>query len=588
MYDVVIIGGGPGGSTCGSFLKKYRPSLNVLILEREVFPRDHIGESQLPLISNILDEMGVWEKVEAANFPVKIGATYRWGNDSTLWDFHFLPNGEFHNEARPAKFDGQRRLTAFQVDRAIYDKILLDHARELGCEVREGTGVRSVDHEDDEIRSITLSSGEEIQAKYFVDATGHVGFLRRNLKIPVNEPSVLQNVAFWNYWTNAEWAVKIGIGGTRIQIMSLGYGWIWFIPMGPDRTSVGFVCPADYYKKSGMRPEELYQKALQDEPRIKGLLSKATAEDGFATTKDWSFVADRLAGKNWLLVGEAAGFADPILSAGLTLTHVGAREAAFTLIELLKPAEGRPRLDPTWLKKEYETLNKHRVFQHIRFADYWYSANGNFTELKEFTREIAKDAGLEFDADRAWQWLGTGGFADTEDGEAGIGGYSLGAVNDILVRLSKSEPSKEMPHSGASGFVLNIADAARCQSACYDAGSVTAVDTFKRGSKRLRLKGPCGWLALAFSRHQRVDEALKAISSMFPPGHADNAPGFWNLINNAMDGMVRDGWLVKQMIKSAPVFTIEYDVLNQYVSTNVDSQLPSEQRAATIGSELTN
>ena len=584
MYDVVIIGGGPGGSTCGAFLKKYCPKLSVLILERETFPRDHIGESQLPLISNILDEMGAWDKIERANFPVKIGATYRWGNDSTLWDFHFIPRGEFHDEPRPAKFEGQRRFTAFQVDRAIYDKILLDHAREFGCEVRERTAVRSVEHANDEIQSITLSSGERIEAKYFVDATGHVGFLRRNLNISVIEPSVLQNVAFWNYWRNAEWAVKIGLGGTRIQIMSLGYGWIWFIPMGPDRTSVGFVCPADYYKKSGLRPEELYRKALADEPRISGLLSKATAEDGFATTKDWSFVANRLVGKNWLLVGEAAGFADPILSAGLTLTHVSAREAAFTLIELLAPLQkDQPKLNEEWLKTEYETLNKHRVFQHIRFADYWYSANAHFTDLKEFTREIAKDAGLEFDADRAWQWLGTGGFADTEDGEAGIGGYSLGAVNDIIVRLSISEPSQEMPHSGTSGFYLNVKDAERCQSAFYEGGRVTPVDTFKRGSKRLKLKGPTGWLAMAFSRNPRVDQALRYVASLFPPEQVtETSTSFWNPINNALDGMVRDGWLVKQQVASAPVFKIQYDIQNPFVATNVDDQLPPEQRAASI------
>jgi flavin-dependent dehydrogenase len=584
MHDVVIIGGGPGGSTCATFLKKYRPDLKVLILEREIFPRDHIGESQLPLISNILDEMGVWEKVEAAGFPVKIGATYRWGNDDTLWDFHFLPNGEFHGTERPAKFEGERRATAFQVDRAIYDKILLDHARELGCEVREGVSVRSAASSSDKIHSITTSTGEKIQARYFVDATGHIGFLRNQLKIGIDEPSVLRNVAFWNYWRNAEWAVKIGVGGTRIQIMSLGYGWIWFIPMGPDRTSVGFVCPADYYKKTGLRPEDLYKKALQDEPRIRGLLANATAEDGFAATKDWSFVAERLAGKNWFLIGEAAGFADPILSAGLTLTHVSAKEAAFTLLELVRPTlPGRPAISSDWLKSEYETLNKHRVRQHIRFADYWYSANAHFTDLKEFTREIAKDAGLEYDADRAWQWLGTGGFADTEDGEAGIGGYSLGAVNDILVRLSKVEPSKEMPHSGAGGFHLNVKDAMRCQSAGYEGGRVFPVDTFKRGLKRLKLKGPCGWIALAFSKHQRVDEALKLVASFFPPDQAHPSSPLWNLINNAMDGMVRDGWLVKAPVGSVPVFTIEYDVQNHYVATNTDDLLPPEKRASTIG-----
>ena len=584
-YDVVIVGGGPGGSTCGGFLKKYRPDLRVLILERDVFPRDHIGESQLPLISNILDELGVWDAVEAANFPVKIGATYRWGNDDTLWDFHFVPNGEFHEEPRPAKFDGQRRVTAFQVDRAIYDKILLDHARELGCEVREGISARKVEHADDEVKAIVLSTGERIEAKYFVDATGHLGFLRRSLDVPVSEPSELQNVAFWNYWRNAEWAVRIGVGGTRIQIMSLGYGWIWFIPMGPDRTSVGFVCPAGYYKASGLKPEDLYLRSIREEPRISGLLAKATPEQAFATTKDWSFVADRLAGKNWFLVGEAAGFADPILSAGLTLTHVSAREAAFTLIELLRPHSPHdPKLDEAWLKGEYESLNRHRVLQHIRFADYWYSANANFTDLKEFTRGIAKDAGLDYDADRAWQWLGTGGFADTEDGEPGIGGYALGAVNDILVRLSKAEPSKEMPHSGANAFYLNVQDATKCRSALYEGGRVVPVDTFKRGPKRLKLRGPCGWLAVAFSRHNRVDEALKCVASQFPPGGADGSH-LWNLVNNAMDGMVRDGWLVKRQIPSAPVFRIDYDVQNQFVATNADDRLPPEQRAPTIGLE---
>ena len=588
IYDVVIIGGGPGGSTCGTLLKKYAPMLNVLVLEREVFPRDHIGESQLPLISTILSEMGVWDKVEAANFPVKIGATYRWGNDRSLWDFHFIPRGEFCDEPRPAKFEGQRRATAFQVDRAIYDKILLDHAKQSGCEVREGTKVVSVDQSADLIQSLTLASGEKVEAKYFVDASGHVGFLRRNLGVAIEEPSALQNVAFWNYWQNAEWAVKIGIGGTRIQIMSLGYGWIWFIPMGPERTSVGFVCPAEYYKKSGLKPEDLYLKALQDEPRIRGLLASATSEEAFATTKDWSFVAERLTGKNWFLIGEAAGFADPILSAGLTLTHVSAREAAFTLIELLRPAvQGQPKLDEKWLKCEYETLNRHRVFQHIRFADYWYSANGHFTELKEFTREIAKDAGLEFDADRAWQWLGTGGFADTEDGEAGIGGYSIGAVNDILVRLSHSKPRSEMPHSGASGFTLNIQGAEKGTSAMYDQGRVIPVDTFRRGTKRLKLKGPNGWLAMAFSRHQRVDQALKYIGSLFPPEQISQSPEFWPLINNAMDGMVRDGWLIKQSIPSAPIYTIEYDVTNPYVATNVDDELPPDKRAATIARETT-
>src|SRR5471032_1879179 len=129
-FDVAIIGGGPAGSTAGTLLKKYAPELKVGIFERETFPRDHVGESLLPVISLVLYEMGVWDKVEAAGFPIKIGATYRWGKTPELWDFEFIPGGVFHPVSRPTQFVGQRTQTAFQVDRAIYDKILLDHAAE--------------------------------------------------------------------------------------------------------------------------------------------------------------------------------------------------------------------------------------------------------------------------------------------------------------------------------------------------------------------------------------------------------------------------------------------------------------------------
>jgi 2-polyprenyl-6-methoxyphenol hydroxylase-like FAD-dependent oxidoreductase len=91
-FDVAIVGGGPAGSTCASLLRKYRSELRVLVLEREEFPRDHVGESQLPPIGKVLDEMGCWDKVEAAGFPIKLGATFKWGRSKELWDFEFFPS----------------------------------------------------------------------------------------------------------------------------------------------------------------------------------------------------------------------------------------------------------------------------------------------------------------------------------------------------------------------------------------------------------------------------------------------------------------------------------------------------------------
>jgi flavin-dependent dehydrogenase len=176
--DVAIIGGGPTGTTVASLLRKYNPDLKVLIIEKAKFPREHVGESQLPGISAILDEMGVWDKVEAANFPVKLGGSYTWGKDAEAWDFDFFPAEEFADEERPAKFEGQRRHTAFQVERDRYDEILLRHAESMGTEVREETMVREIMVENDTVTGFRLDDGQIVKAKHYVDGSGDVAVLR--------------------------------------------------------------------------------------------------------------------------------------------------------------------------------------------------------------------------------------------------------------------------------------------------------------------------------------------------------------------------------------------------------------------------
>jgi len=198
-FDVVIIGGGPAGATVATFLKKYNPALSVLILEKEKFPREHVGESQLPLVSHILDEMGVWDKVEAADFPIKLGVSYTWGQVSEPWEFDFFPTEEFTDEARPAKYEGQRQHTAFQVERAEYDNILLRHAEGLGTQVREETLVREGLRDDDTITGLKLDTGETVTAKHYVDASGHVGFMRRAMGVESEAPKELRTIAFWDY-----------------------------------------------------------------------------------------------------------------------------------------------------------------------------------------------------------------------------------------------------------------------------------------------------------------------------------------------------------------------------------------------------
>lgn len=563
QYDVAIIGGGPSGSTISSYLKIHNPELKVLVLEREKFPRDHIGESQLPVISEILHEIGVWDKVEAADFPIKIGATYRWGKTKELWDFDFLPPKSFMDEERPAKYVGQRKSTAFQVDRAIYDKILLDHAQELGTEVREETRVTDILHEGDKITGLKLEDGSVVTARYYIDASGNVGIIRRAMGVESVEPVSLRNVAFYDYWQNAEWAVKIGVGGTRIHIRSLGYGWIWFIPLGPTRTSVGLVCPVDYYKKSGMRPEELYRKALSEDARVTELMMEATCENKFTTTKDWSFYADRMTGENWFLLGEAAGFADPILSAGLTISHVGAKELAFTLLELDRGEE-----DPQWLREEYTMRTNKRVAQHIRFANYWYTANEEFTDLIEYTSDIAKHSGLHLKGKDAWQWLGTGGFTDIE---SGVAGFSLGAAKQISKLLDGSNAEWELSKNNI--FDLDLSKAEIVERAVYKNGKVLRLRGWARDGSFLPDEGVNKFLVQTLGKERLMPRIMAATKQRLANSPNRKAQTFFML--QALESLIQDRWVKVSHDPSLPLFQMETPEENDYIHFNRDEVFAS-------------
>ncbi|MFZ4507270.1 MAG: NAD(P)/FAD-dependent oxidoreductase [Fimbriimonas sp.] len=534
-YDVAIVGGGPAGSTCGTLLRKYSPHLKVVILEREQFPRDHVGESQLPMISKILDEMGVWDKVERANFPIKVGATYRWGRTDDLWDFQFIPNGELKPEARPAKFAGQRTQTAFQVDRAVYDKILLDHAASVGCEVRQQTTVRQVLSDGDTVQGLVLEGGEVVEASHYVDASGHVGVIRRAMGVETQAPTTLQNIAIWDYWQNAEWAVKIGIGGTRVQVMSLGYGWIWFIPLGPTRTSVGLIVPAQYYKDTGKKPQDLYLEALHSDPIIEPLLRNATSEGQLSTTKDWSFLADRLAGENWFLAGESAGFADPILAAGMSLAHAGAREVAYTIL-----AMRRGDYEAEWLRSRYDESHRRQIGQHIRFADFWYTHNGLFGDLKDLTREIAGEQGLALSAEEAWRWFGQGGFIDHDAVGTGFGGYSLTAVKQIAGDFIDGQLHFEM--EGRNHFVANLEGAEKTFGATLAEGRIARHRCYKRDGKIVPNHGICGWLLAALKTPKTLTELMQPMRQ--------GAVGFGPAeLYETLEAMISDGWITSSTVE---------------------------------------
>ncbi len=545
-FDVIIVGGGPGGSTLGTLLKKYNPALKVLILEREVFPRDHIGESQLPPVSRVLHEMDVWDKVEQAGFPIKLGATYTWGKTQDPWAFAFLPLDQIGDPTRPGKYEGWRTRVAFQVDRAIYDDILLKHAQQLGCEVRQGVRVTDVPFEvtraGKRVTSVTLDTGEVLAAKYYVDCSGNAAVIRRRLDIDIEAPTLLRNIAHWDYFSRAGLNASLLEGAViRILIRSIEYGWLWYIVLSDDRSSVGLVCNAEYYKNSGKRPEEIFKESIARQPQIAELLKGSTPRGKVESTTDWSYVSKQVQGPNWFLCGESLGFADPILSAGLTLTHTCAEHLACTILEL-----ERGQMEATWLRAQYESIQKRRVLQHIKFAEYWYSSNGLFTSIVDNCVEIAKQSGFNLNPADAFRWLSNGGVDDVL-GQFAIGGLGLSGIKSVQKRF-QHERGGEVTFliDGATHLTINLRGATQTSMAQPMHGKIIKVPVYERGTARIPMFGPYAIVVDTLKSASRVEDLLIALRSKIAAiarGQSE-ATAIFNQCIQCMEALTAQGWIL--------------------------------------------
>ena len=382
-----------------------------------------------------------------------------------------------------------------------------------------------------------------------MDCSGDSGILRRAMGVEIEAPTALRNIAIWKYWQDATWAVSIGNGGTRIQIMSLDWGWLWFIPITPTRTSIGLVLPADYLKKSGKSREALYAEALAAEPLISGLIKSATPEPGIFATKDWNFVAKRLAGENWFLAGDACGFADPILSAGMTLAHTSARKVDFTILEL-----ERGEIDPAWLKAEYEDGHRTQIRHHMQFADFWYSSNGQFVDLKEYCAEIAETAGITLDGETAFRWLATGGFTIDEPGVAAALTYRVSGLKVLAVQLGGSPPEWELTKTNV--WRLNRDGASEGTFVRYLDGRVVPIPCLERGPKILPLVDVFKHLVAALERHTDAIAILEAcVNAMISEDQVDpsDAP---LLAIEGIESMLLEGWINADLNPSRPCIKV--------------------------------
>lgn len=338
--DAIIIGGGPGGSTCAAVIAK--AGHRVLLLERETFPRYQIGESLLPAtVHGIAALLDVKDELEAACFTRKRGGTFRWGQNPRPWTFTF-------GQSKRNDEDGYEY--AYQVERAKFDDILLRNAAKHGAEVRERATVEGLIHEDGRVVGVKVTQEgrtESLRARFVVDATGHQSRFHEQVGERLFSKH-FRNIAIFGYFT----------GGARLPAPNDGnifceafqHGWFWYIPLSPDLTSVGVVVAQE--KFADVRHENLEQTLMDlvaQSTHIREHLKFATrVTEGMygkiRVRKDYSYCNTRFWRPGLALVGDAACFVDPVFSSGVHLATYGGLLAGRAVNSTLSD----PERETTW------------------------------------------------------------------------------------------------------------------------------------------------------------------------------------------------------------------------------------------------
>ena len=446
--QILVIGGGPAGSTAAGLLAKQ--GFAVTLLERDSFPRYHIGESILPSCRPIFEQLGVWDKIEAHGFQPKGGAYFFWGPDE--WQVVF---GEL----------GADGSNAWQVVRSEFDKILLDHARELGVDVHEETAVKELEFVEG--RPVAASwagkNGEQgrITFDYLIDASGRGGVLSMKYLKSRKMHNVFRNVASWTYWKNAK-PLDRGPAGS-ITVASVSDGWFWAIPLHDGTTSVGLVTGRDNFnaKRAELGSiDALYFQALDECPSVRKMVAGAEQVAGFKTEQDYSYAAESFTGPGYLLCGDAACFLDPLLSTGVHLATYSALLAAAAIGTVLR---GDVAEDEAWgffdtvYRESYERLLVlvSVFYESYRGKDY------HFYNAQQLSQEDRDTLDLQSSFDRIIT-----GIADLKDAEdvyrrvrQHLGGAESGNPNP-LANLNKEHELKRAPvdaQRAVAGLYLSYA-----------------------------------------------------------------------------------------------------------------------------------
>lgn len=463
--DVVVVGGGPGGSTAATTIAQ--AGHRVLLLEKERFPRYQIGESLLPsTVHGVCGMLGVTEELKKENFPVKRGGTFRWGTSGEPWTFTF---------ALSRKLAGPTS-TAYQVDRARFDEILLDNARKKGVEVREEHEVLSL-LEDDAGRVCGVRfrgpdrHEREVRARYVVVASGNTDALYKSVATRAVSP-FFRNLALFGYYRGGKRLPEPNSG--NILCAAFKDGWFWYIPLSDTLTSVGAVVSMDRAESIQRGREAAMGTFVRSCPLIADYLSGATrVTDGphgeLRVRKDYSYCGSSFWRPGVVLVGDAACFVDPVFSTGVHLATYSGILAARSINTRLEGG-----LSDEACFTEFESRYRREFSVYYQFLQSMYDLNRDessyFWEARKILgtgqadREAFADlvAGVSGPDDRIFDSAAMARFAETfrrataeeslEDGDIvfeGSGSRVLGSVlhevTDLQVRSALADFPDLMP-----------------------------------------------------------------------------------------------------------------------------------------------
>ena len=351
MPEVVIIGGGPGGSALGSYLSM--AGVDNAIFEKANHPRPHVGESLVPSTSRIFNEIGFLETMEREGFVHKPGAAWHPSETSGL---HKMVFKDFPLEGVPQDY-------SYHVERSHFDSVLLKHAQSLGTKVYEGVGVKEVLFDDEGtangVRVSMAGQTMDVPAKVVVDASGRNTVLGNQLGLKKRDP-------IFNQFAVHAWFADVYRGPEDVEeyihiyFLPLNRGWAWQIPTGDNVTSFGVVAEKSYFKECGMSIDEWFDHMVSLNPDLSKALAGATCIREHGAEADYSYTMEQFAGDGYILIGDAARFVDPIFSSGISVAMHSAKYAADAIVAALSTGNFKRE---SW--RDYERQLKSGV-------DVWY------------------------------------------------------------------------------------------------------------------------------------------------------------------------------------------------------------------------